>query len=89
MDEKDTSLQKLKEKYQHKAKAFNEEEDAALSEAIIARSENDRKRISEAEKSSEEMLEKAKSAAKAAVESEDTKSFDEISAVYATFGVRK
>lgn len=89
MDEKDASLQKLKEKYQHRAKAFNEEEDAALSEIIIARGEVGAKRVAAAEKSSDEMLEKSKAMAKGAVESADTKAFDRVRSYYAIFGVRK
>ena len=34
MDERDASLQSLREKYQQKAKLMNEEADAGLSEAI-------------------------------------------------------
>ena len=89
MDERDASLQSLKEKYQQKAKSFNEEADDVLSNAIATLGENTKKKAEEAEKAADQMCEKAAAAAKSAIEEEDAKAFDEVRSLYAAYGVRK
>lgn len=89
MDERDASLQSLREKYQQKAKLMNEEADAGLSEAIKGHSERRKKGIEDAEKAAEEMHAKAIAATKAAIREEDGKAIEEIRSLYAAYGVRK
>ena len=89
MDERDASLQSLREKYQQKAKSFNEEADNVLSEAIANLGESTKKKAADAEKAADEIYEKAAAAARAAIEEEDTKAFDEVRSLYGAYGVRK
>ena len=89
MDERDASLQSLKEKYQQTAQTMNEDADTGLSEAIKGHSERRKKGVEDAEKAANEMADKASAAAKAAIREEDGKAFEEIRSLYAAYGVRK